>query len=55
MIASEQTSYTTTSLQDDYKWIISCNWKYPVAQAQIWRKNRASLISVSQIDFFYLQ
>ena len=36
-------------------WIILCDRKYPAVQAQIWRKITASLISVSQVDFYYVQ
>ena len=43
--------YTSDSFWDDHKSIISCDRKYPGAQVQILRRSKASLRSVSQVDF----
>ena len=44
--------YTSTSFQDDHKYIISCDRRYPAAQVQIWRESKGKLISVPKFICF---
>ena len=43
------------SFQDDHKYIILYDGRDPAAQVQIWRKNKARLISVPNVILLYLQ
>ena len=37
--------YTSTSFQDDHKYIILCDQRYSTTQVQFWRRSKARLPS----------
>ena len=53
IVIGREQNYTSASLQEDHKQIISCNRKCPGVLIQIWSRTKASLTSNSQVDSFF--
>ena len=53
IVIGREQNYTSASLQENHKQIISCNRKCPWAQIQIWRRTKVCLTTDLQVDSFF--
>ena len=54
IVIGREQNYTSASLQENHKQIISCNHKCPWAQIQIWRRTKVCLTTDLQVDSFFM-